>query len=81
MEITARFKLIWFILIAILSGCTQSNSPDIGTNNDQAGVLKQEEEVKTTLINMWEAKKKKILNCMPVIFTLISLNLENLILP
>jgi len=59
MEITARFKLIWFILIAILSGCTQSNSPDIGTNNDQAGVLKQEEEVKTTLINMWEAIEKE----------------------
>ena len=59
MEITARFKLIWFLLIAILSGCTQSYSPDIGTNDDQAGVLTQEEEVKTTLINMWEAIEKE----------------------
>ncbi|GAG67152.1 unnamed protein product [marine sediment metagenome] len=37
--------------------CTQSHSPE--TNTDPAGVLTQEEEVKNTLINMWDAIEKE----------------------
>lgn len=55
METKARIKLISLILIATLSACTQTHSPDNDTNTDPAGVLTQEEEVKATLIKMWEA--------------------------
>jgi len=48
------YKLIWLILITMLSACTESSSPDNGSDIDQSDLIEQE-EVKTTLINMWKA--------------------------
>jgi ketosteroid isomerase-like protein len=59
METKAHIKFIGVILVATLSACSQSHSPDNDTNTDQAGVLTQEEEVKATLIKMWEAIENK----------------------
>jgi len=46
-------KLIWLILITMLSACTESSSPDNGSDIDQSDLI-QQEELKTTLINMWK---------------------------
>jgi len=54
MQTKARNNLIWVILITLLSSCTESRSPDNDSNNDQYDLIEQE-EVKTTLINMWKA--------------------------
>ena len=52
METKAYIKLAWLVLFTILIGCNDSNI-------DQQDVLSQEEEVKTTLINMWAAIEKE----------------------
>jgi ketosteroid isomerase-like protein len=54
METKVSCKLIWLILITILSACTESSSPDKASKIDQSDLI-QQEEVKTTLINMWKA--------------------------
>ena len=54
METKVSCKLIWLILIAMLSACTESSSPDKASKIDQSD-LSQQQEVKTTLINMWKA--------------------------
>ena len=54
METKVSCKLIWLILIAMLSACTESSSPDKASKFDQSDLI-QQEEVKTTLINMWKA--------------------------
>ena len=59
MEIKAYINLVWLVLFAILSSCNESYRPGNDSNIDQPDVLKQEEEVKTTLINMWEAIEKE----------------------
>jgi ketosteroid isomerase-like protein len=41
--------------MAIPVACTQSVSPDNDSSTDQADILKLEEEVKATLVKMWEA--------------------------
>lgn len=46
--------LIWLILIAILSACTASGSPEKAPDNDQTDLI-QQEEIKATLIKMWKA--------------------------
>ncbi len=48
MKKKAYINLVWVILLAILFGC---NDSDV----NQQDVLAQEIEVKTTLINMWDA--------------------------
>jgi ketosteroid isomerase-like protein len=52
MEKKGYIILVWSVLIVILFGCNNSNI-------DEQDVLKQEEEVKTTLINMWNAIEKE----------------------
>jgi len=54
MKTKAPSKLIGLILIAILSACTESGSPENPPDNDQSDLI-QQEEIKTTLINMWMA--------------------------
>jgi len=54
MKTKAPSKLIGLILIAILSACTESGSPENPPDNDQSDLI-QQEEIKTTLINMWKA--------------------------
>jgi len=46
--------LIWLILIALLSACTESSSPENASDDDQSDLI-QQEEIKTTLIKMWKA--------------------------
>jgi ketosteroid isomerase-like protein len=48
MKKKAYINLVWVVLLAILFGC---NDSDV----NQQDVLAQEIEVKTTLINMWDA--------------------------
>jgi len=50
----ASYKLIWLILITMLSACAGSSSPDKASKNDQSDLI-QQEEVKTTLNKMWKA--------------------------
>ena len=52
METKAHFKLAWLVLFTMLFACNDSNI-------DQQDVLSQEEEVKTALINMWDAIEKE----------------------
>ena len=54
MEAKVNYKLIWLILITTFFGCTESSSPDNGSDIDQSDLI-QQEELKTTLINMWKA--------------------------
>jgi ketosteroid isomerase-like protein len=54
METKVSYKLIWLILITTLSACTDSSSPDSGSDIDQSDLI-QQEELKTTLVNMWKA--------------------------
>ena len=60
MEIKAYINLVWLVLFTILFACTESSGSGNDSNIDQQDVLKQEEEeVKTTLINMWDAIEKE----------------------
>jgi ketosteroid isomerase-like protein len=52
METKAYIKLVWLVLFTILIACNDSNI-------DQQDVLSQEEEVKTALIDMWDAIEKE----------------------
>ena len=54
MKTKAPYKLIWLILITILSACTETRAPENTPDNDQSDLI-QQEEVKTTLVNMWKA--------------------------
>jgi len=54
METKVSYKLIWLILITTLSGCSESSSPDNGSDINQSDLI-QQEELRTTLINMWKA--------------------------
>jgi ketosteroid isomerase-like protein len=58
MKIKACNYLTWIIIIALLAGCTESRTPDNGSKVDQNDLIEQE-EVKTTLINMWKAIEDK----------------------
>ena len=49
-----NYKLIWLILITMLSACAESSSPDKASKIDQSDLI-QQEELRTTLINMWKA--------------------------
>lgn len=55
MKVKAPIILACLILVAIASACTQSVSPSDDAEADPALVLKQEEEVLSTLVKMWEA--------------------------
>jgi ketosteroid isomerase-like protein len=59
METKAYINLVWLVLFAILFACNESNRSGNDSNIDQQDVLSQEEEVKTTLINMWDAIEKE----------------------
>ncbi len=52
MEKKGYIILIWSVLFVILIGCNDANF-------DKQDVLNQEEEVKTTLTNMWDAIEKE----------------------
>ena len=52
MEKKVHIILVWSVLIVVLFGCNNSNI-------DKQDILKQEEEVKNTLINMWDAIEKE----------------------
>ena len=54
METKVSCKLIWLILITMLSACAESSSPENTSDNDQSDLI-QQEELRTTLINMWKA--------------------------
>ena len=54
METKVRYKLIWLILITTFFGCTESSSPDKASKIAQSDLI-QQEEIKTTLNNMWKA--------------------------
>jgi ketosteroid isomerase-like protein len=55
MKVKSHIKWVCLILMAIPVACTQSVSPDNDSSTDQADILKLEEEVKATLVKMWEA--------------------------
>lgn len=55
MEIKANFIIVWFSLFSILSSCNSSIRSGIDSNIVKQDVLKLEEEVKATLIDMWDA--------------------------
>jgi len=59
MEIKTYFILVWLVLFSILFSCNESFRSGNDSNIDKQDVLKQEEEVKTTLINMWDAIEKE----------------------
>jgi ketosteroid isomerase-like protein len=59
METKAYINLVWLVLFAILFACNEPNRSGNDSNIDQQDVLSQEEEVKTTLINMWDAIEKE----------------------
>ena len=59
MEIKAYINLVWLVLFAILFSCNESYRSGNDSNIDQQDVFKQEEEVKTALINMWDAIEKE----------------------
>ena len=59
MEIKFYIKLALLILIIVQFSCTESNPPGTASNIYQPDILLQEEEVKATLINMWEAIEKE----------------------
>ena len=59
MEIKTYINLVWLVLFAILFSCNESYRSGNDSNIDQQDVFKQEEEVKTALINMWDAIEKE----------------------
>ena len=59
MELRSLTKWTWLILMAMAVACTQTVPPGNDSGTDQADVIKQEEEVKATLVKMWEAIEKE----------------------
>jgi len=59
MKIKAKIKLAWLIPFVLGISCTESFSKINRSNSDQPDLYKQEEEVKATLIKMWEAIEKE----------------------
>lgn len=59
MVINTYFIIVWLVLFSILSSCNETFQSGNDSNIDKQEVLEQEEEVKTTLINMWDAIEKE----------------------
>ena len=59
MKVISPIILVCLILFALPIACTQSVPPDNDSSTGQADVLQQEEEVKATLVKMWEAIEKE----------------------
>ena len=59
MVIKKYFILVGLAILSTASGCNSSIRSGIDSKIDRQDVLKLEEEVKTTLINMWDAIEKE----------------------
>ena len=55
MKLKVFVGLLYLISIALICSCTQSYPSDNNSAVDQADLQNQEEEVKATLVAMWEA--------------------------
>ncbi len=59
MEIKAHIYLVGLVLFSILPACSDSHRSGNESNIDQQEELKQQEEVKATLVKMWDAIEKE----------------------